>query len=160
MEYKTYAFEQIIDDVRLSQEAWDRVKSAPKEEYIEAVRRELTWPEGFLEKLRGKSLEEQMKYYCIVEEEYHSRTAYGEITKENMRSFGYALENYSGVKGLIIDDGVIIGVKMKYAFDWQGTGVPAFPYQTICTYSASDNNGSGYVDRDDYAHLCCVTEGE
>ena len=158
MAYKTYTLEQVIDDIRLPRESWDRLKNVPKEEYTQAVKRELTWPEGFLDKLRGKRIEEQMKYYCIVEEEYTSRTSYGEITKENMRSYGYSLEKFSGFKGIIIDDGIIIGIMMKYAFDPYGTGVPAFPYQTICTYSASDNNGSGYVDRDDYAHLCCVMD--
>ncbi len=155
-EYKIFTFEEILDEVRLTQEAWARVKSAPEGEYAQAVLREITWPEGFLEQLKGKELSEQMSYYRIVEEEHYSRTAYGEVTNENKHRFGYALEDYSGLTSLIVNDGILIGVRIKTytrRYDW---GVPAFPYQDICTYYASDDNGSGSKDREDYAHLCCV----
>jgi len=156
-DYKIFTFAESVDDMWLSREAWDRVRAVPREERVEAMRREYTWPEGFLEKLRGKTLEEQMACYRIVEEEHYSRTAYGEITNENMHRFGYALENYPGLKGLVVDDGILIGVRIKpyNAFSYPD-GVPAFPYQDICTYYDSDNNGSGSKDRSDYAHLCCV----
>ena len=155
-EYQKFSFEEILEAVRLSREGWRRVYSAPKEEYCEAVRREFSWPEGFLEALKGKSLEEQMGYYRIVKEEYHSRTAYGEVTKENREAFGYALEDYPGLTALIVEDGVLIGVRIKAFGDRDKWGTPAFPYKSICTYYASDNNGSGYNDCEEYAHLCCV----
>lgn len=158
-EYKILTFEEVKDYIWLSREAWDRVRSAPKEEYIQALRREFTWPEGFLEQMKGKSLEEQMRCYRIVETAHHSRTAYGEITKENSHQFGYALENYNDLQALIVDDGILLGVCIKawgasgFSYPW---GIAAFPYHNICTYYASDDNGSGSKDREDYAHLCCV----
>lgn len=155
-EYKIFSFDDIVDVIGLSQEAWERVRSAPREEYKEAIRRELKWPEGFLDHLKGKPLQEQMEYYRIVEETCHSRTAYGEVTKENKNYFGYALEDYPGLTSLIVEDGVLIGVQIKTAFHRYDWGRPAFPYFNICTYYASDNNGSGSNDREDYAHLCCV----
>lgn len=158
-EFKILSFEEVKDYIWMTRDAWTRVRSAPEEEYLDALRREFTWPEGFLEKLRTMPLEEQMACYRVVETRTHSRTAYGEITKENAYRYGYALENYSGLKALIVDDGVLIGVCMeadgadpfRYPF-----GIAAFPYEEICTYYASDNNGSGSNDREDYAHLCCV----
>lgn len=156
-EYKIFTFEEVKDYIWLSREAWSRVRSAPKEEYVQALRREFTWPEGFLEQLKGKPLEEQMRCYRIVETEHHSRTAYGEITKENSHRFGCALEDYRGLKALVVEDGILLGACIEpfssHGYPW---GVPAFPYHDICTYSASDNNGSGSNDREDYAHLCCV----
>lgn len=159
-DYKIFTFDEIVDSVGLREEEWERVRSVPYEQRNAAIRRELTWPEGFLEKLKGKPLEEQMRYYRIVEEEYRSRTAYGEITKENQNSFGYALEEYPGLTSLIVEDGVLIGVQITTAFRKYDWGSPAFPYRSLCTYYASDNNGSGSNDREDYAHLCCVTPDE
>lgn len=153
-EYKIFTFEEMFEHLGMPSEFWRRTRDLSKEECMEEARRELTWPEGFLEKLKGKPLEEQMKYYRIVSHEYYSRTAYGEITKENSYEFGYAIEEYPGLIGLIVDDGVLIGVCIK-AFA-RSHGAPAYPYMDICTYYASDNNGSGSNDREDYAHLCCV----
>ena len=157
-EYKIFTFEEIADSVGLTEEAHRRVRERVKAgaTWPEAIRAECTWPEGFLEQLKGKSLEEQMAFYRIVETRCHSRTAYGEVTKENKHEFGYALEAYSGLTALVMDDGVLIGVRIKSAWDRYGYGAVALPYQDICTYYASDNNGSGYNDREDYAHLCCV----
>lgn len=162
-EYKILSFEEVKDYIWLTRDAWSRVRSAPKEEYIQALRREFTWPEGFLDQLQGKSLEEQMRCYRIVETSYHSRIAYGEITRENSHRFGSALENYSGLKALVVEDGILLGVCIKawgasdFSYPW---GVAAFPYQDICTYYASDDNGAGSNDREDNAYLCCVVPEE
>lgn len=157
-EYKIFTFEEAADRVGLSEEAHRRVRDRLKEgdSLADAVRRECSWPEGFLEQLKGRPLEEQMEYYRIVETECRSRTAYGEITKENCLRFGYALKDYPGLRGLIVEDGVLIGVRIRSAWDHYGDGAAALPYRDICTYYASDNNGSGSNDREDYAHLCCV----
>ena len=158
-EYKTFTFEEIADMVGLSEDAHSRVRERLRAGtgLAEAVRMECFWPNGFLEYLKGKSLEERMDCYRIVETECHSRTAYGEVTNENKHTFGYALEEYPGLNALIVDEGVLIGVRIKSAWDPYGYGAVALPYQSICTYYASDNNGSGYKEREDYAHLCCVT---
>lgn len=158
-EYKIFTFAEVADCVGLSEEAHRRVrerKHAGMTE-AEAVRAECSWPEGFLEQLKGKTIEEQMAYYRIVETTCQSSTAYGEITKENYHTFGCALDEYEGLNALIVEDGVLIGVRIKSAWNPYGWGAVALPYREICTYYASDNNGSGSKDREDYAHLCCVT---
>lgn len=160
-EYKLFTLEEVKDYVWLSEEGWRRVRNAPEDERVQVMRREFSWPEGFLEQLKNKPLEEQMGYYRIVETAHYSRTAYGEITRENCHRFGYALEDYPGLQALVVEDGVLLGACIKpynpYGYPW---GVPAFPYHDICTYYASDNNGSGSKDREDYAHLCCVVPEE
>ena len=157
-EYKIFTFEEVADRIGLTEEAHRRVrerKSAGMSE-AEAVRAECSWPEGFLEHLKGKTIEEQMAYYRIVETTCQSRTAYGEITKENRHTFGCALDEYEGLNALIVEDGVLLGVRIASAWDRYGWGAAALPYRDVCTYYASDNNGSGTNDREDYAHLCCV----
>ena len=155
-EYKILSFEDTVDHFGVSREVWLKIRNLPREEYIQAVRETLTWPEGFLEQLKGMPLEEQMSHYRIVETVCRSRTAYGEITKENAHRFGYALDGYRGLTGLIVEDGVLIGVRLKNYTRPYGWGLAAFPYQDVCTYYACDDNGSGRNDREDYAHLCCV----
>lgn len=157
-EIKTVTYKEIEDGIGMPDAFWYRVRGKSLEEKMAAMRQELesSWNKDFLAALKGKSLEEQMEYYRIVEHKYYSRTAYGEITKSNMHEFGYALKDYKGLNALIVEDGVIIGVCMDAFACYDALGRPAFPYQSICTYYASDNNGSGSKDRGDYAHLCLV----
>lgn len=159
-EYKTYNLYDLIDNIPMSREEWDQIRALPNEERPQAIINLQHWPEGFLEKLKGLPLQEQMKYYRIVEEEHFSRTAYGEITSSNMHRYGYALEKYSALRGLILDDGVLVGVLIKTYFHQYDNGAVMLPYRDICTYYASDDNGSGSNDREDYAHLCCVVPDE
>ncbi len=151
---KIERLDDVLDSVRLPREAWKRVDAA--DDRKSAILKELSWPEGFLESLAGKPLEEQMQAYRIVEDEVHSRTAYGEITKENQNRYGYALDQYSGLLSLIVEDGILLGVRIEAFASLDGA--VAFPYQTVCTYYASDDNGSGSNDREDNAHLCCVAQ--
>jgi len=155
-EYKIFSIDDIIGRVGMPEEFWRKTSSLSEEERNKAVRAALTWPDGFLEKLTGRPLEAQMDFYRIVETEVRSRTAYGEITSENRYEFGCALKDYRGLNALIVEDGVLVGVMIASWSDRYGWGAPAFPYRDICTYYASDDNGSGSKDRIDYAHLCCV----
>lgn len=60
------------------------------------------------------------------------------------------------MNALIVEDGVIIGVCIDAFGCYNSLGKPAFPYHDVCTYYASDNNGSGCNEREDYAQLCLV----
>lgn len=155
---KIVTYKEIEDKIGMSTEFWNKTRGMSDEERKTLLRQELEaeWNKDFLAALKGKTLEEQMEYFRIVETEYRSSTAYGEITKSNAYEFGYALKDYKGLIALIVEDGVIIGVCMSAFACYDPLGRPAFPYQNICTYYASDNEGSGYNDREDYAHLCLV----
>ncbi|MBQ8893082.1 MAG: hypothetical protein IJ043_01590 [Clostridia bacterium] len=155
---KIVRYKDIEDQVGMTRAFWESISGLSAEEKKEAIRLEVEakMNKEFLASLKGKTLEEQMESYRIVEHTSYSKTAYGEITKSNMHDFGYALKDYKGLNALIVEDGVIIGVCIDAFACYNALGKPAFPYQNICTYYASDNNGSGSNDREDYVHLCLV----
>ena len=155
---KVVSYKDVEDRVGMPQEFWDRIRGLPAAEHLEAVRQEIESKRNreFEAVLRGKPLEEQMEYFRMVNQSCYSSTAYGEITKSNMDRFGCALKDYKGLLGLIVEDGVIIGVCIDAFACYHPLGKPAFPYQEICTYYASDNNGSGSKDLEEYVWLCPV----
>lgn len=155
---KIVSFRDIEDRIGMTQAFWDSVRGLSLEEKMAAIRLELKakMNNEFLESLKEKTLEEQMECFRIVEHTSFSKTAYGEITKSNMHEFGYALKDYKGLNALIVEDGVIIGVCIDAFACYDPLGRPAFPYQSICTYYASDNNGSGSSDREENVQLCLV----
>ena len=114
---------------------------------------EINFPEGFEDKLKGKSLEEQMEFFRITESSCVARTSYGQIDKETMTEYCYKLNEYKKVIGLIESDGILVGVRIQ---GWWKSDAAVMPYHCVCTYYASDNNGSGYKEREDYAYLICV----
>ena len=114
----------------------------------------IAFPEGFSEKLRGKSLEEQMEYYRITQSASLASTAYGEVTSEQKRSRTWKLDAYPEWTGLVVKEGMIVGVLIREYFSQRDT--VCLPYQSVCTYYASDNEGSGTEDREDRAFLICV----
>lgn len=155
---KIVSYNDIENEIRMPIEFWDSICRLSDEEQKTAIRREVEsyLNKDFLAALKGKSLEEQMEYYRIVESKYYSKTAYGEITKSNMSEYGYALKDYKGLKALIVEDDVIIGVCIDGFGCYNLIGKVAFPYRDVCTYYASDNDGAGSSDCADYAHLCLV----
>ncbi len=114
---------------------------------------EVNFPKGFEEKLKGKSIEEQMDFYRITESRQLARTSYGQVDKETVTKRCYKLTEYENVKGLVVRDGILVGVRMNGW--WNGEKV-VLPYQCVLTYYASDNEGSGTNDREDYAYLVCI----
>ena len=117
---------------------------------------EIAFPEGFGEKLAGKSFEEQMACYRITESRTLARSSYGELDKECVDKASFALEEYDEFRGLVVKDGIVVGVLIKAWGSEKNEAVPCLPYGRVCTYYASDNDGAGYNDRTDYAYLICV----
>ena len=157
-DYKMYTFEEIVDEICLGKKAQENVQKRLDAgmSKVDAVRVEIFWPEGFLESLKGKTLEEQMESYRIIQTCCRESTAYGKITAENKNTFGCSLDEYCGLKGLVVENGILLGVRIHSAWDHTGLGKVVFPYWEVCTYYACDNNGAGYKEREDYAHLCCI----
>ena len=104
---------------------------------------EFTMPNGAVELLKGKTIEEQMKFFAIQQ---YSTTH---------PCFNSSLTDSSDVKGLIVKDGVIVGVMIN---DWCSTDVPCYIGKYVCTWDASDNNGAGYKTREDNAMLIFLPE--
>ena len=114
---------------------------------------EVKFPEGFAEKLKGLSLDEQMACYRTTEYTSFAMTDWNERT---MASGYRKLENTQEVRALIVRDGMLVGVMMR---NDNGREVPCLPEERICTYFACDNNGAGSKSRIDYTYLVCVPEG-
>lgn len=114
---------------------------------------EVKFPEDFEEKLKGKSIEEQMDFYRITESRQLARTSYGQVDKETVTKRCYKLAEYENVKGLIVRGGILVGVRMT---GWWNSEQVVLPYQGVLTYYASDNEGSGTNDREDHAYLICI----
>lgn len=107
--------------------------------------REYSMPEGAAEFLRGLSIEEQMKYFRILE------------TSDSPRFADYActVTQSSNAKSLIVDEDIIVGVMI---YDEYGSLCPCYIGERVCTFDSSDNNGAGYKSRTDYSKLIFVPE--
>lgn len=105
-------------------------------------------PEGLYDILRPLSVEEQIEYFAIASSSTFSRTGWGDRHVSNYRK----IENEGCVLGVIVDDGVIVGGMIR---DAVGFPTPCFTddKRGVCTYSASDNNGAGYIEVEDYAYF-------
>lgn len=102
-----------------------------------------------LETLSGKTIEQQMEYFYVTESYRFYSTAYGEITKDDIRQNAVKLSDYKGVKKLLLKNRILIGAKIE---GYWGDDI-LLPEKPVCTYYASDNEGSGTKDREDYAYL-------
>jgi len=112
----------------------------------------IQFPDGFVEKLNGKTIEEQMQFFRIAMTDTYSQSSYGEVTNERILKNTYSLA-YSRCKGIIVKDGIIVGVLIT---DFTDREVPCLPYHAVTTYYASDNDGAGYKERRDRVQLICV----
>ena len=104
-------------------------------------------PDKLKEALLGASIEEQLEYFRVTGSSIVSKTGFGSTTSP--RSVERLEDNYY-VRGVITDDGIIVGAMVKN--DCGGTS-PLFMGKCVCVYSASDNNGAGYTEREDYLYL-------
>ena len=110
---------------------------------------EYTLPDGLREKLVGLETEEQVKFFRTSGVRRAGKTGW----TESSTCYGLTLDKDDDVRGIIVDDGIIVGVLLN---DEIGNNVPCFINECVCTYSASDNNGAGYSYRDDYTYLVVV----
>ena len=102
-----------------------------------------------LSKLQDKTIEQQMSYYYITEYRSLSETAYGEITKEHLSEKATNLSDYKGVLKLLLNGKFLVGALVEGYFK----DGKLFLNNSVCTYYASDNEGSGTKDRSDYVYL-------
>lgn len=101
---------------------------------------EYTLPEGFEERMKDLSIEEQKALFTTEVVSYYRSACV----------FKRTLEENSDVKGIIVKDNMIIGIMISDAFNLTR---PAFIDQQICTWDSSDNNGAGYISREEYTTL-------
>lgn len=127
-------------------------KKMREEEYRQEFG-EVVFPEGFEEKMKGKSIEEQMEFFRIKETCKREETSYGEVDSSATWDRYYRLNEYRMLIGIIVKDGILVGVRMD-GF-WK-KNVPLLPNEGVLTYYASDDEGTETSDREDFARLICM----
>lgn len=112
------------------------------------------YPEGFRERLVGKSIEEQSRLFAVLENTTIQKSSYGEVDSERAYRYARRIDSISEFHAVIVDeDGLIEGIVVKA---WPNRLVPMGPYDEICTYYACDDDGAGRNDREDNVTLICL----
>ncbi len=101
------------------------------------------------EVLSDKTIKRQMNYFYVTESQSVYKAACGEITKEYLQENTTKLCDCKRIKKLLIKDGILIGAKV----DGYCGECNLLLNNPVCTYYASDNEGSGTNDREDYMYL-------
>ena len=113
----------------------------------------VTFPEGFLEKLAGKTLEEQMGFFRITKAEELADPSYGEIAEEILANATIPLEDYAGFEGLVTHDGQIVGALLK---GWDDVIQSCPPYGGVYTVVGWTEEGKRDKAKDECAYLICI----
>ena len=112
----------------------------------------IEWGEGYPEILKGKTLEEQMDYFRVSVHGVYSWKSYGQVDFEQLRKYSHAIEDDQYVEGLIVREGLLVGVLIK--------GEQILPNYGVETYYACDNNGAGYKEYEEWAFFYCCPKAE
>lgn len=122
---------------------------------------EYSLPSGLKEALTGKSIEEQMKYFgtaCIPQ--FASQVGWEKsCDKEFLDRRFYKLGADEYVLGVIVDDGIIVGVEIDSYYSGNGISLLKDHTYGITVYEASDNNGAGYKEYTEYRFLIVFPKG-
>ena len=114
---------------------------------------QIIFPDGFEQKLSGRNLEEQMDCYRITIETTICEYSYGELDSKDVMEETVKFEECDDFRGLVVKDGIIVGIILKSLF---GEDKVCLPGQKMTTYWSSDDDGVGSTDRDDTCCLICV----
>ena len=114
---------------------------------------EVRFPEGFLDKLKEKTLEEQMQFYRIRVDSSVSDSSYGELDSERSWKTVYELENCRDLRELVEKDGLLAGVVL---LSWRGKEEVCLPGHSVRVSSTVEDDGTGSSSRNDDAYLICV----
>ena len=84
----------------------------------------------------------------VQESHSHAYTKYSAPDTETVK-----FEECDDFRGLVVKDGIIVGIILKSLF---GEDKVCLPGQKMTTYWSSDGDGVGSTDRDDTCCLICV----
>ena len=108
---------------------------------------EICCPEGFLDELKDRSIENQVKRY---------RWVWGKVSLEQYPAYLESLRDRVSCpdeKTVIVKDGIVVGF-YRYTSEQYPNNHFVLPFQSI-TYYCSDNNGAGYKESLSYRTLIC-----
>ena len=95
--------------------------------------------------LSGLKLSEQAMRFALLSETVNERYSYGEVDETHSYSDSCPLGESSEVENVVLCEGVIVGAVIS--------GITVMLGQSICIYSASDDDGTGGSSRDEYREL-------
>ena len=99
---------------------------------------QIIFPDGFEQKLSGRNLEEQMDCYRITIETTISEYSYGKLDSKDVMEETVKFEECDDFRGLVVKDGIIVGIILKSLF---GEDKVCLPGQKMTTYWSSDDDG-------------------
>lgn len=94
-----------------------------------------------------------MDFYLISVVTTIKEYSYGTLDSKKVTKKTVQLEECDDFRGLVIKDGIIVGVLLNSI---HGEARACLPGQEITTYWASDDDGTGSTDREDTCCLICV----
>ncbi len=106
--------------------------------------------EQIIERLKGKSLDEQIEYFGVLEETSISKYSYGDLDSSKAFELTKSLWESYDVSGIIVDNGVIVALLTDM---WDKSEGPLFYGKSNCTYSVIDEDGTGRDEREDYVRF-------
>lgn len=134
---------------------WEVNADKPKEEVERLAFATFKYPEGFLDSLKGLTIEEQAERYKVVEKTFYDESSYGEVIKSSVTADrGRPLSRFGRLKSYVVRDGVIIGALVSAQYGDK----MIVPYMESVMYSDIENDGAGRTDVDVIAYMYCVTE--
>ena len=110
-------------------------------------------PADFIEKIKALPINEQIKHFRVVEGCYRGERAYGVSSVTSSYSSASTLEKSPYCQGVIVKDGLVVGILSSSDCCSE---FAAYPHQPYYVYSTEDNNGAGYKTYDEYMTLICV----
>lgn len=123
-------------------------KTYPCVEYTDDLGKlELT--QSAIKTLQGKPIQEQAEYFGVAESSHTYKTFYGDEGNDSKRVYSVPLLEYSGLQKLIIHDGMLVGAIIEGYYGSRSL----LPGRSVCTYDISETDGSGTIERTDYASL-------
>lgn len=107
---------------------------------------EIGFPEGFEDYIKELPVEKQLKYFRTSSNKRHAAMTYDARKKRP----GYKqIENNSKIEGIIVKDGMMVGIMIRDAW---GRIMPCTPEECICTsYTLEDS------EKREYTWLLCVS---
>ena len=100
-------------------------------------------PEETIAKLKGLSIDEQIKFFEIDVYEENESFSYGESDGKSTNSYTTEVEKCRKIEGLIVKDGIIVGAIFCA---YNGKPVERLLDEWCLTYYCSDDDGTGSTD--------------
>ena len=95
-----------------------------------------------------------MDMYRVTVETTIKKYSYGQLDSTRVYETTFRLDEYKGLKALIVNDSILVGVMVEGLLS---TEKACLPGKCVTTYYASDDDGTGSTYATDECRLVCVS---